>query len=81
MVENKIDEYSRISGLCGDDFLDRKIERKEILGCFLLDMIISCEKEAASCVEVNLQVCFSSNNDASLAAAQQHCYQIKCMLL
>ena len=33
LVENKIDEYSRISGLCGDDFLDRKIERKEILGC------------------------------------------------
>ena len=31
MVENKIDEYSRIS--CREDFLDRKIERKEILAC------------------------------------------------
>ena len=28
-----VDDYSRISGSCGDDFLDRKIERKEILGC------------------------------------------------
>ena len=30
MVEN---EYSRISGSCRKDFLDRKIERKEILAC------------------------------------------------
>ena len=33
LVENKIDEYSRISGSCREDFLDRKIERKEILAC------------------------------------------------
>ena len=33
LVENKIDEYSRISGSCREDFLDRKTERKEILAC------------------------------------------------
>ena len=31
--EDKIDGYSRISGSCGDGFLDRKIERREIIGC------------------------------------------------
>ena len=33
LVESKVNEYSRISGFCGDVFLDREIERKEILGC------------------------------------------------
>ena len=32
MIENKIDDYSKISGSCGDGFIDGKIERKEILG-------------------------------------------------
>ena len=33
MVENKVEDYSRMSGVCRDDFLDKEIERKEILGC------------------------------------------------
>ena len=33
LVENKVEDYSRMSGVCRDDFLDREIERKEILGC------------------------------------------------
>ena len=33
LVENKVKDYSRMSGACRDDFLDKEIERKEILGC------------------------------------------------
>ena len=33
MVENKIEDNSRISVTCEDTFLDKKIERKEILEC------------------------------------------------
>ena len=41
---------------------------------FLLDLIISCEKEAATLnfVEVNPQVCFGSNNSASFVAFQNN---------
>ena len=33
LVENKIEDYSRISATCSDAFLDKKIKRGEILEC------------------------------------------------
>ena len=33
LVENKLEDYNRISATCEDAFLDKKIERREILEC------------------------------------------------
>ena len=45
-------------------------EERENPADFLLDLIKSFEKEASMFVEINPQVCFVSNNDASLALKQ-----------